>query len=359
MKTERMGLATLFIALPAFATEPFPLMPVSPQSQRALPSCSVPAGHVSAQAREAGALQLCAAWAGKGPAQAALFQPTMPYDTGIVSWPPYRLRHPSGEFAPPSAGEGAEFVEAFRPLEVTAVCRQPSGTQALLVQQQCEGTSCAPLMRLVERSGNGWRERWLGDRGWQPLEALLRCAPGEQALNLEAPFKPCACTVDDAASPVSMVMDFEKTLRALGAARPLPVPDNDALDLWLHAEGPEIAELVAGWDRLWQRATTAPLQRLDDLAAGGTRVQHLRIDQGWETAEWVHVHHPRSGLRAWLKAPLIDSRRGETVFSSETDWRLSASGVLQADLGRTAGGGAVAWNISDEIARWGFRLVSQ
>lgn len=324
----------------------------------ASPNCSVPAGQVSAKPLEAGALQLCAMWAGKGPALAAVFQPTMPYDTGIVSWPPYRLRHASGEFAPPSPGEGAEFIQAFRPLELTAVCRQPSGSQALLVQQQCEGTSCAPLMSLVEQSANGWRERWLGDRGWEPLDGLLRCGPGEQALNLEAPFKPCACTVDDAASPANTVMDFEKMLRALGTAQPLPVPDHDALDLWLHAEGPEIAELVASWDLLWQRATAAPLQRLDDLTAGGYRVQRLRLDQGWESAEWVHVHNPRSGLRAWLKAPLIDSRRGETVFSSETDWRLSAAGVLQVDLGRTAGGVAVAWNIGDEIARWGFRPVS-
>ncbi|TAJ52101.1 MAG: hypothetical protein EPN60_17255 [Nevskiaceae bacterium] len=325
----------------------------------ASPGCAVPAGHVSAQALEAGALQLCARWFGKGPARKAVFQPAMPYDTGIVSWPPYRLQHDSGEFAPPSPGEGAEFIQAFRPLELTAVCRQASGSHALLVQQQCEGTGCAPLMRRVEQSANGWRERWLGDRGWKPLENLLRCGPGEQALNPEAPFKPCACAVDDASSPANTVMDFEKTLRALGAARPLPVPDNDALDLWLHAEGPEIAKLAGSWDRLWQRASAAPLQRLDDLAAGDYRVQRLRIDQGWDSAEWVQVHHPRSGLRAWLKAPLMDSRRGETVFSSETDWRLSASGVLQVDLGRSAGGGAVAWNIGDDIARWGFRPVSQ
>lgn len=321
--------------------------------------CVVPVGRVSAKPLDGGALQLCARWPGKPPAQAVTFQPTMPYDTGIVSWPPYRLAHATGAFAPPSPGEGAAFIEAFRPLEVAAVCRQPSGAHALLVQQQCEGTGCAPLMRRVEQDATGWREHWMGDRGWKPLQGLLRCGAGEQALNLDAPFKPCACVADDAQSPVVAVAAFEQALRARGAVRSLPMPDNDPLELWLHAEGPEMADLASRWSRLWQSATTAPLQRLDDLDADGYRVQRLRMEQGWETAEWAHVHHGRSGLRAWVKAPLIDSRRGETVFSRETEWTLHPQGVLRVGIGRAAGGGAAQWRIAEVIERWRFKRVER
>lgn len=362
------------LALPAIAVEPYALIGTPPHADdeqrsvregwRLMPNtaaspnyCAVTAGQVSARSLGGGVLQFCAPWSASGPAQAVEFVPTPPDDTGIVSWPPYRLRHGAGEFAPPSPGEGAEFIEAFRALELTAVCRQPGGGHALLVEQRCEGTGCPALMRVLEQGPQGWGERWLGDRGWQPLASLLRCKAGETPLDTAAPFRPCACAGDEAQSPSARLGAFEQALRALGAARALPVADHDPLELWLHAEGPEIAPLTAQWQALWQGAGVAPLERLESLDAGGYRLQRLRFEQGWESAEWVHLHHARSGLRAWFKAPLIDSRRGETVFSSETAWRFTAPGVLRADLGPAAGGGTVEWTIGGAMSRWALRRV--